>query len=169
MSIFSRGVFYLLNRKLGYEWQENEGLTGEYRMKAMKPEIKAASFEWLCGMCIGMIPLLMHAFLHAFVEPLQDWPDDWRGETLFVSITNTGLSLIGYVLKGPSNKSGYYILIMLVTLLTLLFSSALYGAVSAGVAKKEAIFAAVCFLVVSIITSLYLTIANATPKEAAPQ
>ena len=77
------------------------------KQKGMALEIKLAVVEWLCGLAIGTLPLLTHAFLLAFVPTLPDRPDDWTVETLFLSITNSGLSIltaISGVVKGYPKK-----------------------------------------------------------------
>jgi hypothetical protein len=130
----------------------------------MKPEIRAAVVEWLSGLSIGATPLLAHAFLHAFVEPPANWADSWTGETLFVSITNSGMSVVTVYLKdvtdSPTKTAGSKIL-MVITLFVFLFSGMAYGVAAAGIAKDVMIWPAVCFLCLSAIASLYFVIATA--------
>jgi hypothetical protein len=130
----------------------------------MKREIKEAVFEWCCGLVIGMTPLLMHALLHTFVVPVADWADSWTGETLFVSITNSGLSVVtafSRSVNGSPKKSLRCKILMVITVLVLLFSGALYGVVAAGVSKDVTIWAACFLLWGSVIVSIFFVIAIA--------
>jgi hypothetical protein len=129
-------------------------------MKAMEPEIKAAVVEWLWSLFIGVTPLLTHGFLHTFVEPVvTTLPDNWTGETLFISITNSGLIFATFVSRGSPKKSFNLNILMGITLGVFLFSGMAYGLVSAGVAKDIIIWPAYCFLVMSGLASLYFAIA----------
>jgi hypothetical protein len=60
----------------------------------MKPEVRAAFFEWVAGLIIGVTPLLAHAILHIFADPAHQWEDSWAGDVLFVSITTSGLRAV---------------------------------------------------------------------------
>jgi hypothetical protein len=135
------------------------------KQKGMALEIKLAVVEWLCGLAIGTLPLLMHAFLLAFVPTVPDRPDDWTVETLFLSITNSGLSIltaISGVVKGYPKKSPRCMILMVLTIFALVFSAAGYGLVAAGVAKDAILGAG--FL--SVTASIFFVIAIAKYEQS---
>jgi hypothetical protein len=140
----------------------------------MKPEVRAAFFEWVAGLIIGVTPLLAHGILHVFADPAHQWEDSWAGDVLFVSITTSGLSAVTVFtrlakgvltvpLLGPSSC-----VIMAVTLVLFLLAGMLYGVVASGHAREITIWPAVVFLLCSGTASLYfeLTLAAAMPKAS---
>jgi hypothetical protein len=130
----------------------------------MQPEIKAATFEWFSSLLIGTTPLAAHFILHIIADPTVNWADSWTGETLFVSITNSGLSAVtvfSRVTKGALKISGSCNVIMAFTLILFLFSGMMYGVVAIGHAKDMTIWPAVALLLASAVVSLVFEIAIA--------
>lgn len=127
----------------------------------MKPEVTAAVCEWLSGLIIGFTPLLAHAMLHAFADPAHQWDDTWAGDILFVSITNSGLSVVTVftrLAKGilQLNQLGAHSFIMMaLSMVIFLFAGMFYGLVASGHAREMTIFPSVAILVGSTFVSLY--------------
>jgi hypothetical protein len=138
----------------------------------MKPEVRAAFFEWIAGLIIGVTPLLAHGLLHIFADPAHGWDDTWAGDVLFVSITTSGLSAVTVftrVAKGALTVSllgSSACVLMAVTMVLFLFAGMLYGVVASGHAREITIWPAIVFLAGSAIVSLYfeLTLAAASAR-----
>ncbi len=133
----------------------------------MTSEVKAAFFDWLAGLLIGVTPLLAHAILHIFADPAHQWEDSWAADTLFVSITTSGLSAVtvfSRLSRGAltfANLEPSSCVIMAVTMILFLFAGMLYGVVASGHARDISIWPALIFLLGSVVVSLYFELALA--------
>src|SRR4051794_21265419 len=96
------------------------------------PEVRAAIGDWVCGLLIGLMPLLAHALFHVAAKPIPDWDENWTGDLLFISISNSGLSAVvsvGRLITGEYDfqKTGaIFKIVMALNLLLFAFSGALY-------------------------------------------
>ena len=127
----------------------------------MQPKVKAAVYEWLAGIIIGVIPLGAHAVAYWSNTPLAGKDADWLSDILFVVISTSGassVSVVNRLLNGkikPSALASSAGVLSAATVALLVLAATLYGSAAVGHARPMAIWEAFGLLVGSLITSIY--------------
>jgi hypothetical protein len=136
---------------------------------AMQPAVRAAFWDWLSGVIIGLMPLMAHLALHHFSKPLPEWDDNWTPDVLVISITSSGFSLVNTfsvmrAAEKPHSLQDYATLMMAGTIGCFLLAGALYGTAVSGRSNDWTFTGAVGLLFASAISSLYFELALARKK-----
>ena len=133
----------------------------------MQDRVKAAFFEWLGSLTVGLLPLIAHGVLHIFGNPIKDWDDNWSADILFISIGNSGFSILSVFSRmrkaasSPLSGDARSVALMAATMVVMFAATALYGMAVSGHATAITIWGAVVTLVASAICSLYFEVALA--------
>jgi hypothetical protein len=133
----------------------------------IRSETKMALGDWICGLLIGIMPLLMHGLFHFAAKPIPDFDENWSPDLLFISISNSGLSAVLAISRIVTGEYGFQqssSLFKITTALNLLvfgFAGALYGVAVTGQKNDATILIAIAFLILSAIFSLNFEITMA--------
>jgi hypothetical protein len=138
----------------------------------MKPEVKAAFYDWLATVIIGLIPILCHGALWLFADPIPGFSDNWLIDVLFICISTSGLSVVTVFTRmradGIKNLDAASGTLMAVTVVLLVFSAMFYGMSASGHFHRGNLSACLILLGACTISSLYFELAIANAKIKRP-
>lgn len=142
-----------------------------FGLRKMTRAVRDAVFEWFAGLLIGFLPLFGHLSMGFILDDKAADAGNWSVDILFVAITTSGTSIVSVVMrvmKGSLPKeclsTGIGVLLTM-SVIMLMLSGAVYGAVASGHANSYSLFLAFVFLVGSAISSLYVELGLANARQ----